>query len=100
MVRRVAQNVEGRGGVNDVPIIIPMPMPARQRDCITVEGRVYCHDDDLALRDVGVALLITAVVLLYCGVLIYQATYKERDWVAVIGFLALLVVPGLWLVLR
>lgn len=51
--------------MNTPPIILPMPMPARARDCIMVEGAKYCRDSDLDPSVFGWSILGIVVIAMW-----------------------------------
>lgn len=45
-----------------MPIFIEQP----PRDCIVVQGKKYCRDEDWTGREIGVVILLLAVLAVYC----------------------------------
>lgn len=67
-------------------IIIPIPIE-HTRDCIIVEGKRYCEDETMTMRETGI--LIIAVVILLCWILggLYFLIEKDNPRMATIYFL-------------
>jgi hypothetical protein len=88
------------------PILIPIPIQVPARDCVLVDGHRYCREDDqFDHKRLGVALLLTAALLVYVALLFTVVGHVDDrngkgNVALVIGLLVPLAVCGLILVLR
>lgn len=77
-------------------IIVPQP----QKECMLIEGKRFCREEDLSRHDVGATLLLSGVVAAYY---IFVPILLDRmglpDIVIFASFVAPLVVVGLWMIL-
>jgi hypothetical protein len=49
-----------------MPVIMPIVTPIHHtKECIVVQGKKYCEDQDISLKDGGIILLATAFLIAY-----------------------------------
>jgi len=90
-----------------MPMPIPVPMAAPQRDCVVINQHTYCRDEESSNKVAGEALLISAALLVWAALFVGWAALfvwlaAERDKPKLAGAVVLvpLVVAGLYLLIR
>lgn len=78
-----------------MPVIVPIPIQQRPRECIVVEGRKYCEVEQLYRAELGWALL---AVLLWVAIISYTIMKDFPGWVILLTASGPVVVFAIWLI--
>jgi hypothetical protein len=82
-----------------MPVIVPAVVPPRQVDCITVEGKKYCEKEELTHKELGCGILVTVILVVYIGTLMYLGQEHDNQSIPILGILIPLILLGVGLLL-
>lgn len=78
-----------------MPVIVPIPIQQRPRECIVVEGRKYCEVEQLDRAEVGWTIL---AVLLWVAIIGYTIIEDFPGWIIGIVIAGPFVAFAIWLI--
>lgn len=67
------------------PIFIPSPPPP-PRDCVAVDGRRYCRDEDMTAKDGAYIILSCLAMVVWLGAVVAIYERWGGRWAAVVFF--------------